>query len=566
MNPSTAQASVMVDELVRNGVRHVVACPGSRNAALTMALADAADAGSLELHVRVDERSAGYLALGLAKVLAAPVAVCCTSGTAVANLHPAVLEAYHSGAGLVVITADRPPELHGTGANQTIDQGDVFGPAAVGVQFPVAEAEPAGALPQNAVWRGLVCRAVAQAQTGRPVQVNVPFREPLVPTGDGDWPTSLAGRDDGLPWTTSAAPRSVAGSRIDFRVPARTLMVVGSGSPTRARAAAAVAAAAGWPVVAEPSGIAAALAGGAPVLRCGALLLATGALPDRLRPSAVVVVGRPTLSRGVRGLMGQAPVYGIGDHPQWTDPQYVAQHVRGWLDGSDMSYVDEVDPGWLSDWLTADTAAASVVDKQLGAQPWPTGLQVAADVVAALPAGALLFLGSSNPIRDVALVAEPRADLEVHANRGVAGIDGNVSAAVGAALGVPRRPCYALLGDLTFLHDLNGLLIGPSERRPDLTVVVVNDDGGGIFSLLEQGEQRYAGSFERVFGTPHGADLAALCAGYRTKHTLVSTPTELRAALAPGVGLRVVEVRTDRTELRELHARLRAGLAAITAD
>ncbi len=555
MNPSTAQATVIVDELVRNGVRHVVVCPGSRNAALSMALHAAADAGRLTMHVRIDERSAAFLALGLSRADGRPAALACTSGTAAANLHPAVLEAYHSGVGMLVLTADRPPELHGTGANQTIDQRSLFGPAAITVEFPVAERRDG----QNQVWRGLVCRAVAQAEHGRPVQVNIPFREPLVPTFEPRWPEPLDGRDGGLRWTTSAAPVSMAGSRVDFRLPARTLMVFGSGRADRARAAATVAASAGWPAVAEPSGQAAALSGGAGVLRCGALLLACGELPADLRPEAVVVVGRPTLSRGVRGLMGRAPVYGIGDHPQWTDPQYVASHVRGWLDLDDMSHVDGVDTNWLSAWRQADALAGTAVDKLLGDQEWPSGLQLAAELTDALPPDAALFLGSSNPIRDVDLVAEPRADLAIHANRGVAGIDGNVSSAVGMALATDR-PAYALVGDLTLLHDLNGLLIGPPERRPDLTIVVHNDDGGGIFTLLEQGAAEYQPTFERVFGTPHGADLAALCRGYRVPHTLATTRADLRAAVRPGRGLRVVEVRSNRALLRDLHARLRAAV------
>ncbi|RZS44516.1 2-succinyl-5-enolpyruvyl-6-hydroxy-3-cyclohexene-1-carboxylate synthase [Herbihabitans rhizosphaerae] len=559
MNPSSAQAAVVVDELVRNDIRHVVVCPGSRNAPLSMALHEAAAQGRLTLHVRVDERSAAFFALGLAKGGGRPAAIACTSGTAVANMHPAVLEAYHSGVGLLLLTADRPPELAGTGANQTIDQRGIFGPAAVVVDFPVAERR----VGQNPVWRGLVCRAVAQAEPGRPAQLNLPFREPLVPTlgGDwpGDWPEELDGRPGGVRWTTSAAARTVAGSRVDFPLPARTLMVVGSGRPDRITAAAEVAARAGWPVVAEPTGMAAAMAGGADVLRCGALLLATGELGEALRPDALVVVGRPTLSRGVRGMMGAAPVYGIGDHPQWTDPQFVASHVRGWLDLDDLSHVDGHDEEWLAGWRQADSGAAMVVDKLLGEEGWPTGVRVARDLVEALPSEATLFLGSSNPVRDVDLVAAPRGDVAVHANRGVAGIDGNVSVAAGIAL-ASGRPGYALVGDLTFLHDVNSMLIGPAEQRPNLTVVVLNDDGGGIFSLLEQGAAEHRASFERVFGTPTGVDLGAVCGGYGVPHVLVTDPRELCAAVAPADGLRVVEVRANRDRLRDLHSRLRAAV------
>ncbi|MCP2301719.1 2-succinyl-5-enolpyruvyl-6-hydroxy-3-cyclohexene-1-carboxylic-acid synthase [Actinokineospora globicatena] len=560
MNPSTAMATVVVDELVRNDVRQVVLCPGSRNAPVAFALFEAANRGELTLHVRVDERSAGYFALGLGRASGRPAAVVCTSGTAVANLHPAVLEAHHSGVGLLLITADRPPELHGTGANQTIDQRGIFGSAAVTVDFPVAERR-AGL---NPVWRGLVCRGVARAETGRPVQLNIPFREPLVPTFGDEWPDQLVGRPGGLRWTTSSAARSVPGNRVDFPLPARTLMVVGSGDAARATSAAGVAAKAGWPVVAEPVGAAAAIAGGAHVLRGGPLLLGTGALPESLRPDAVVVVGRPTLSRGVRGLMDRVPVYGIGDHPQWTDPQFVATHVRGWLDQDDLVHVTGHDHSWLAGWQDAEDGAAEAVGALLAAEPWPTGLHVARDVVAALPPGATLFLGSSNTVRDVDLIARHRVDIAVHANRGVAGIDGNLSTAAGVSLG-GGAPTYALVGDLTFLHDANGLLIGPGEQRPDLTVVVLNDDGGGIFSLLEQGAAEHRASFERVFGTPHGVDLAALCRAHGVAHTEAATPADLRRALDPAPGLRVVEIKATRDGLRDLHARLRSAVGAAIA-
>ncbi|MEV4317708.1 2-succinyl-5-enolpyruvyl-6-hydroxy-3-cyclohexene-1-carboxylic-acid synthase [Actinocrispum sp. NPDC049592] len=549
MNPSTAQAMVIIDELVRNDVRDVVVCPGSRNAPLSVALFEADRAGRLRMHVRVDERGAAFLAMGLTRATGRPAAVVCTSGTAVANMHPAVLEAYHSGIGLVVISADRPPELHGSGANQTIDQRNLFAPAAILVDFPVAERR-AGL---NPVWRGLVCRAIAQAESGRPVQINVPFREPLLPGFGGDWPESLDGRPDNERWTTSAPARSVAGSRVDFPLPARTLMVVGSGRTDRAAAACQVAMRAGWPIIAEPV----AHTGGASVLRCGPLLLGLLDRAEDLRPEAVLVVGRPTLSRGVRGLMGKAPVYGIGDHPQWTDPQYVAIHVRGWLDTTDLAYVQGHDPEWLMAWRTAAERAATAVDKVLEEELWPSGMRVARDVVNALPPDSLLFLGSSNPVRDVDLVAETRTDIAIHANRGVAGIDGNVSTAIGLALG-SGRPSYALIGDLTFLHDSNGLLTGLGQRQPDLTIVVLNDDGGGIFSLLEQGAAQYRDSFETVFGTPHGTDLRSLCDAHHVPYVLAESPDQLREALSPPNGLKVCEVRADRARLRDLHARMRA--------
>lgn len=553
MNPSTAQAGVVVDELVRCGVRQVVVCPGSRNAPLSMALYVAAVAGRLTLHVRIDERSAGFLALGLAKGGSRPVAVVCTSGTAVANLHPAVLEAHHTGVPLLLLTADRPAELLGTGANQTIAQRGIFGAAASVVDFPVAERR-AG---QNPIWRATVCRAVAKSADG-PVQVNLPLRDPLVPDADPDWPEPLAGRADDQPWITWPAREIPAGQRLPDLGP-RVLLVLGDGDPALLTDAAATAAAAGWPVLAEPTAVAAALAGGAELIGNGTLIMSGAELPEPLRPSGVVVAGRPTLARWVANLMRATPVVHLVDeNPQWTDPTHVAASVGSRLTPADLP-AHQQDPGWLAGWREADDAVADAVHKLLADQPWPTGPQVARETVAALPAGALLLLGSSNPIRLVDLVAAPRADLRVLANRGVAGIDGSVSTAVGLTIGADARG-YALLGDLTFLHDTNGLLLGPEEQRPDLTVVVLNDLGGGIFSLLEQGAPEHAASFERVFGTPHQVDLAALCAAHRVPHQRVDTAADLRAALTGGTGLRVVEVPVPRGGLRAEHAALRAAV------
>lgn len=631
VNPATAQARVLADELVRAGLRHIVVCPGSRNAPLSMAFHELAAAGRLTMHVRVDERSAGFLALALSRV-GGLAAVLCTSGTAVANLHPAVLEAQQSRVPVLVLTADRPAELHGTGANQTIAQRGLFGAAAECVELPVAQRQ-VGAV---AVWRGTVCRAVALSRTGGvdraagglaeaasdggrrwvggPVQVNVPFAEPLVPDGDVEWPESLDGRPDGRPWTVVEAGGAVTpGAAAKVRFGARTVVVVGDDRADRIAGVVQIAAAAGWPVIAEPTGVGAVCAalgggnvamvtgaagtglraaagggdeaivtegvagsaadghmglGGGVLLGSGSLLINAGELAAELRPDEVVVVGRPTLSRGVGRLLRYArTVTVVGEEGRWTDPQHLAALATPWLRPADVTLSGQ-DPDWLPAWQRADRATRTAADKTLADLAWPTGLAVAGELLDAMPAGAALFVGSSNPIRFVDFAGRVRPDVLVVANRGVAGIDGSVSSAVGVALG-SGRPGYALLGDLTFLHDVNGLLIGPDEPRPDLVIVVLNDDGGGIFSLLEQGAPEHADSFERVFGTPHGADIGALCAGYRVPHTLVTTADEFRAAVratAAGGGIRVVEVRTERAELRDWHATLRANVhAAVSA-
>ncbi|WP_300007364.1 2-succinyl-5-enolpyruvyl-6-hydroxy-3-cyclohexene-1-carboxylic-acid synthase [Pseudonocardia sp.] len=524
MDDSTAHARVTVDELVRCGVTDAVFCPGSRNAPLAFALHAADAAGRLRLHVRIDERTAGFLALGLALRSGRPVPVCTTSGTAVANLHPAVLEASHAGVPLVVLTADRPPQLIGTGASQTIVQDGIFGGA---VRLATTSVTAGG----NAHWRSLVGRALAAAMGAPPgpVHVNMPFGEPLVPGPDPAFPP---GRDGDRPWTSvPRAVRSAPPLPLDPSAP--TLVIAGSGAPELEVAA---------PVVAEPSS---AVWPGA--LRAGPWLL------DTIRPAQVVVVGRPTLHRPVQRLLADpdVAVYAVADEygSAWTDVPGTVRAV-----GSLPALTPPA--GWLDRWHAADESASAALDKALDDPAAPAGLRLSRALVAGLPDGAALVLGSSNPVRDVALAAAPRPGLTVLANRGVAGIDGTVSTAIGAAL-AHGGPAYALMGDLTLLHDTTGLVIGPDEPRPDLTIVVLNDGGGGIFGLLEQGSAEHSHAFERVFGTPHAVDVAVLCAGLGATHR-VSAVDGL--TLPRPRGITVVEVRATRAGLREGHAALRAAV------
>jgi 2-succinyl-5-enolpyruvyl-6-hydroxy-3-cyclohexene-1-carboxylate synthase len=551
MNPSTAQARVLVDELVRNGLRHAVVCPGSRNAPLSFALHEAAEAGRVTLHVRVDERSGGFLALGLAARSAVPALVTCTSGTAAANLHPAVAEADRAGVPLLVLTADRPPEMRAAGASQVIDQGRLYGSAVrLYDELAVAERRPG----QVAYWRAQACRAW-RAAAGRewagPVHLNVPFGEPLVPGAGADWPESLEGRPGGARWTEAAA--SDGGGGVLRPTARRGLLLAADADAGAARA---WAERHGWPLLAETGG---AGFGGPNAISAGMSLLAVPDFVRRHRPEQVVCLGRPTVFRQVAKLLGDEDVEVLlvhGDPVGWPNPAHRVAAV-----GATLGEPTEAgDPEWLAAWQQAGKQAAVAVHSALDAEAWPAGPQVARVLVDALPAGALLVVGSSNPTRDVALGARARPDVRVHRNRGVAGIDGTVSTAIGATL-AHGGPGYALLGDLTFLHDANGLLIPPGEPHPDLAVVVFNDSGGGIFSLLEQGAPEHEAAFERVFGTPHEVDLAALCAAHRVPHTAAGDPEELRDALRPARGLRVVEVRGRRDDLRALHARLRSAVA-----
>ena len=551
VNPSTALARVLVDELVACGVSDVVLAPGSRNAPLSMALHDADAGGRLRLHVRIDERTAGFLALGLARGSGRPTAVATTSGTAVANLHPAVLEADHGAVPLVVLSADRPPELRDVGANQTIDQRSVFVGA---LRFFHELGVPQQVAAQNARWRSMVCRAVAAA-TGLggpagPVQLNVPLADPLLPdTGDPTldaWPEPLTGRDG--PWTTVLGADEVYGPAVP--PPGSGERVLFLGDLTHPWAAAV--ANAGHLVVSEGGG-----AAGSQVLGAGMHLLAAGDFLDAARPDRVIVLGRPTLFRPVQRLLGDARVtVDVIAHPQhYADPPGTARAVAaGW---PDLRHCP--DEQWSALWRAADTAAVRAIGDVLAGKDINASPRLARDLLAGLPSEATLVVGSSQSPRDIALTAGARDGVRLVANRGVAGIDGTVSTAIGTALAADG-PTFALIGDLTMVHDLTGLVIGPHEPRPDLTIVVSNNDGGAIFSTLEPGEPRHSRAFDRVFGTPHGVLLAGLVEGCGAEHVLVSTADELADAIAEPAGIRVVEVPTSRTDLA---ATLREMTAAV---
>jgi 2-succinyl-5-enolpyruvyl-6-hydroxy-3-cyclohexene-1-carboxylate synthase len=559
MNPSTAFARVLVDELVRGGVTDAVLAPGSRSAPVALALAAAERAGRMRLHVRIDERTAAFLALGLAKASGRPVPVLTTSGTATAHLHAAVLEADASGVPLLALTADRPPELRATGANQTIEQSGLYGGAvrwAVDVGVPEAGREAA----QNRYWRSLVAKALLTARAALsgdpgPVHLNLALREPLLPDDEpGELEGPWAGRPDGAPWTAARATANPTSTPSEWRQ--RTLVVAGDGASRWGRVVADLADRNRWPVVAEPSSG----AWSASALRGGALVLGVPAWLDEHRPDRVVVVGRPTLSRPISALLAdpRIEVETTTVTSGWPDAGRSSALVgRGFDGGPDDG--GTTDAGWVAQWRAAAERVGAAVDALLAARPELTAARLARDVVAALPSGSLLVLGSSTPVRDVDRLAVPRPDLTVLANRGVAGIDGTISTAVGAAL-VHGGRTFALMGDLTFLHDLTGLLLAGGERRPDLTVVVPDNDGGGIFAQLESGEDRHAQDYRRVFGTPHGRDLVAVAESLGWPATRISAPGELEPALALG-GPRVVVVGTDQRAEAALAGELRRAAA-----
>ncbi|GAB3588190.1 2-succinyl-5-enolpyruvyl-6-hydroxy-3-cyclohexene-1-carboxylic-acid synthase [Calidifontibacter terrae] len=568
MNPSMALATVLIDELHRLGVRDVVLSPGSRSAPLAFA-AEAADrAGKLRLHVRIDERSAAFLALGLAKVSRVPVPIITTSGTAVANLHPAVLEASHAAVPLLVLSADRPAEMRGVGANQTTDQVKIFGSATRWFyEFGVPERR-AG---QQDWWRSIAGRAVAEA-TGTPagdagpVHLNIPLRAPLVPDDDpSDWPEDLCGRPRGESWLNVRNEASHRGAPTGpgiAPVP-RTLVVLGDLPDARQAAQIAeLADTAGWPMISEPFG----QYHRGRVTPHGPLVLRARAWLERNLPERVLVAGRVTLDRDVSALLRNpaVSVEVITSGTSWAGASHRTRRVHEWddIERSHAAVSGCVDRAWAARWRRAGTALSEVAAPLIEGS-WPSGMAVARTVVHHLPEGAGLFLGPSNIVRDLDLARNAnrvaRHVVSV-ANRGLAGIDGVVSSAVGLALSRPDHRTFALMGDLTFLHDSNGLLIGPGNAVPDLTIVVVNDDGGGIFGTLEPGGAAHAEPFERIFGTPTGTDLSLVCRARGVDHELVTDAETLAERIkAPHQGIRVIEVPIQRSGQRDLLARLSAA-------
>ncbi|MFQ4148325.1 2-succinyl-5-enolpyruvyl-6-hydroxy-3-cyclohexene-1-carboxylic-acid synthase [Arthrobacter sp. LAPM80] len=574
-------ARYVVDALERHGVRHVVVAPGSRSAPLVYALAEAEADGRLTTYVRIDERVAGFTALGLAQGSGAPAAVVTTSGTAVGNLMPAVMEANHSGTPLVVLSADRPEELRGTGANQTTRQFDLFGEH---VRF--ATDVEAGSDPSSAVATGLsAARGRLDGIPAGPVQINLVFRDPLTPALDGsEWERLLPVIDSpedfdaGTPEPSQSLPSAAqpaaalpVGALPPEALPSnrhRTVVVAGHDAGPEAEHFARML---GLPLLAEPSSNA--RFGPNAVGPYRLLLEKFG--PGSANPiQRVVLFGRPTLSRQISALLaaeGLERALFLPRPASWFEAGRRTELVLTQWDQL-VGFAGHGPDGWLKAWqdaaATAEQALDMVLDEALPHDDGLTGPQLARQLWARAQQdpGSNLMLGSSNPVRDVDLAGRPTPEnnVTVHANRGLAGIDGTVATATGLALatGAATR---VLLGDLTFLHDSGALTIGPTELSPRLQIIVLNDGGGGIFSVLEHGTlaqaPNYAAAVERFFGTPHTVDLGTLAAAHGWGHTVVRTTAELAGALAaPIEGRTVIEVAASRGGLRGLHARIASAL------
>jgi 2-succinyl-5-enolpyruvyl-6-hydroxy-3-cyclohexene-1-carboxylate synthase len=580
-------ALTLVDELARAGLTDACLAPGSRSAPLALALAEHP---GIRVHVHLDERSAAFFALGAALRSGRPAAVLCTSGTAAANLHPAVLEADNARVPLLVLTADRPPELRGTGANQATDQLKLYGSAVRWFcEVGVPNDDPAA----GRYWRSLASRAWAEASgpPAGPVHLNLAFADPLVapappsapltrarprwaPAGAAEaWPRlggePAAGRPGAAPWTATpagvraAAPGDVAALVEAVRANPRGLLVAGWGVDLDPGAVDAFAAASGWPVLADP--LSGARRGPWAVSTYDGLLRAPRFAAAH-RPDLVIRVGGGPTSKALAAWLDESvPQVLVDPAGGWADPGRGAT-LRLTADPSDLLAALATAPGgperpWLAAWLEAERLAREAIDGLLEGWTEPFEGRVARDLVGWMPAGGTLVVGSSMPVRDVDAFARPRDGLRFVANRGLSGIDGFVATALGVAA-AGDEPVAALCGDLTLLHDASTLL-GAAGRPRGAVLVVCDNDGGGIFSFLPQA-QLPGDLFEPLFGTPHGLDLTALAAAARLPCQRVEKAADLlpalEAALAGG-GTQLVLVHSDRAANLARHRALTEAVA-----
>jgi 2-succinyl-5-enolpyruvyl-6-hydroxy-3-cyclohexene-1-carboxylate synthase len=556
---TTSLARALVDEWARSGCTDAVIAPGSRSTPL--ALACARDE-RIRVHVVIDERSAAFRALGIGLATGRPAIVCCTSGTAAANFHPAVIEAAHARVPLIVCTADRPPELRDSGAGQTIDQTNLYGNAVRWFHDPGPPEPGAGA---GATWRALACRAFAAAVGPRagPVHLNLPFREPLVPTGAPL--VDAPGRTDGAPWThTLQAARDAPAAIVEqlaqtVRAHPRGLLVAGWGAAATPASATRFARAAGWPILADPISQ---LRAGPHAISTYEALLRAPAFAAAFQPDIVLRVGAPLTSKIANAwLDGDVTEIVVDPDAAWLDPthhasQRLAESAGPLLDATALALehlgTAPSARAWLNGWLAAERAGRTAIDGVLDRADAAFEGVVARDLAAALPSGATLVVASSLPVRALEWCMAPRDDLRVLANRGANGIDGFVSTVAGVA--AMSEAVVGLCGDLCFLHDVNGLL----GAKPAPTLVVVDNDGGGIFSYLPQEELP---EFEQLFGTPHGLDLVEVARAHGATAARVDALNELPAALAAG-DARVLVVPVDRGKSVARHRELWSAVAA----
>jgi 2-succinyl-5-enolpyruvyl-6-hydroxy-3-cyclohexene-1-carboxylate synthase len=517
MSESTSLARVIVSQIVEAGIKDVVISPGSRNAPLSIAFYQASKKGLITLHVRIDERTAAFFALGIAKASGLPVPIVCTSGTAVANYHPAVLEASHTNQPLLVLTADRPASLRRTGANQTTEQARIFGKAVRYFADISGSAYPME-LPFNSLQSG-------------PVHLNIQFDEPLIGDADESWLENL-----------TITPPKVFDRKTPgtfYTKSTRGVLVIGHDrGGLSADSVSKFAEELGWPVISEdPLSFTQAISH-------ASIFLTNNAIAKDLSPDTVVVIGRTTLSRSINSFIKMArktividPRIATVDTDRMADQKFTQLPVVQ-EPTPDVEYADK--------WKKCSARAIKMVSE---ISTWSEQL-IAREIAANIPAGTSLFISSSRPIRDLEGFAVARNGVETFANRGLAGIDGNISTALGIAS--QRSQTIAVLGDLGFLHDLTGLI---QKEAINLKIFVINNDGGGIFSTLSQ---RGVDGFESVFGTPHGLDPAAIAGSMGVAAKTIDSLPQLKAEITePVKGISVVVVNVPN---RDANADLLTGI------
>jgi 2-succinyl-5-enolpyruvyl-6-hydroxy-3-cyclohexene-1-carboxylate synthase len=574
-----AYVGAFADELVRQGVGHAVICPGSRSTPLALMLARQEN---LRIWTLVDERSASFFALGLAKASGNPVALVCTSGTAAANFYPAVVEAHYARVPLLVLTADRPHELRDVGAPQAIDQTRLYG---VHAKWFMDMALPEATPEALRYIRTVAGRAVATAQSGPagPVHLNFPFREPLVPAPVDAAPPALVSTPDAAYVQATAAPRVAPPELVnalaaECATVERGLIVCGpQDDPALAPAVAQLGRALGWPVLAD------ALSG----VRCGAHDLSfvvdaydaflrddawiSAHAPERVLRFGAMPTAKPLLLYLQRNPTARHILVDGGDG--WNDPTLLAAEVIhadgallcaalvGALEAADT--LPRHTP-WAADWVQANQATRRVLSAQLAGVGELAEGKVFAELAELLPASSTLYVGNSMPVRDLDTFF-PASEKRIHilANRGANGIDGVVSSALGASV-ASDGPLVLVIGDLSFYHDMNGLLAAKLYNL-DATIILLNNDGGGIFSFLPQATGTEAARFEQLFGTPTGLDFRPAVEMYGGQFRRPATWAAFRQDVRDGIfgrGLTVIEVRTDRARNVAQHRALWPAVSA----
>ena len=499
-------ARSVVRQLIEHGVQNFVLSPGSRNAPLSIALNEAAQKGLIELHIRIDERSAGFFALGIAKASDSYVALICTSGTAAANYHPAALEAYHSKNKLIFLTADRPSRLRRTGANQTTLQNAILSPLNTIDTSELFDVKPLLA--------------------GGPVHVNLQFDEPLLESDSSDW---LAGIYPQSP----VQNRTTTGHLV---VKPRSVVVVGHDcAGFNPEDVAQALSDSGLPIISEDP------LSWSQAVPHAALFLADASLREALKADQLIVIGRTTLSRSINAYISQTSNVVVID-PRIQDIDIHRDATQILFDLPEVSS-ESIDQSWIELWKGVGRQAASAVTLE-----WSEQLFLR-ELTQKLPDDAALFIGSSRPVRDIEAFAQPRSGIHTFANRGLAGIDGNISTAQGISTQFERT--YSVVGDLTFLHDLSALANSLNHHH---TVFVIDNNGGGIFSTLPQAG---VDGFEKVFGTPHNLNLESIIRGFGYSVQKIKSVGDIHSTLShSGLHFVLVEVpdrQSNAAKLRELH-------------